>query len=103
MKTISTHQNTVESVYGIYFGKEVNGYYAPVGDRQAGCVIAENQSHEEIIKHLVASDFLCQWNKYVVIDNISSIHIHHNLNGEIGGLALVLMYEEDLISVLKGR
>lgn len=86
----------VEMIYGIYFGKEEDGYYVPEEPREAGCVIGENHSDEDIIKGLIASDFLSQWNDYIVIDNICSIHIHHKVNGIQGGIALVLSYEEDL-------
>ncbi len=85
-----------EMVYGIYYGDKIDNYYGPKERREAGCVISENQSDEDLIKHLIASDFLCQWTKYIVIDNGPSIHIFHNINGKQGGIALVLMYEEDL-------
>jgi len=86
----------VEMVYGIYYGNTKDGYNGPDSERQAGCVIGENQPDLDIIANLVASDFLSQWNEYVVVDNGPSIHIHHKVNGKIGGIALVLMYEEDI-------
>jgi hypothetical protein len=59
-------------------------------------VIGENQSDKDIIANLVASDFLCQRDEYVIINNGLSIHIHHKTKGRISGIALVLMYEEDI-------
>jgi hypothetical protein len=96
-------ENNVQMIYGIYFGKIEQGYVGPDGERQAGCVITENQSDEEIIANLVASDFLSQWNQYTVIHNGPSIHIYYKLEGRVGGIALILMYEEDMeqISVKK--
>ena len=83
----------VESIYGIYFGHSASGYVGPIGERQASCIIYENQSHQEIIDHLVASDFLDQFSTYQVIDWGPSIHIHY----KEGGIALVLAYEGDYL------
>ncbi len=86
----------VEQVYGIYFGKTDSNFTGPDGERQAGRIIGENESDKEIIANLVAADFLSQWNEYVVIKYGPSIHIHHKLNDKLGGIVLVLVYEEDL-------
>ena len=92
---MNTCVKDIQMVYGIYYGQEIDGYNGPCENREAGCVISENQSDKEIIKQLIASDFLSQWGEYIVIDNGCSIHIHHKINGRQGAIALVLIYEED--------
>lgn len=87
----------IEMVYEIYHGERMGEYYGPSGEKQAEMIITENASDDEIIKNLIASDFLSQWADYMVIDNGPSIHIHYNVEGMKGKIVLVLMYLEDVI------
>jgi len=86
----------IEMVYGIHFGEKVDEYFGPCEREEAECIISENQSDESLIAQMVNADFLSQWAEYMVIDNGCSIHIHHKIKGKQGGIALVLMYKEDL-------
>ncbi len=84
-------------VYGIYKGVKEYGHIGPIGSRLAGLLTYENAPYEDIIKDLIAADFLRNGGEYEVIDNACSIHIHHKCSviRKIGGIALVLMYEND--------
>lgn len=86
----------IEMVYGIHFGERVDGYYGPCEKEEAECIIGENESDEFLIAQMINAEFLNQWAEYMVIDNGPSIHIHHKINGKQGGIALVLMYKQDL-------
>lgn len=86
----------IEMVYGIHFGEKMDEYYGPCEREEAECIISENQSDESLIAQMINADFLNQWTEYMVIDNGPSIHIHHKIKGKQGGIALVLMYKEDL-------
>lgn len=86
----------MEMIYRIYHGKSYGEYEGVDGERQAGCVIRENQSDKDIIADLVSSDFLSQWNEYEIEDNICTLFIYHTINKKRGAIALVLTYEEDI-------
>jgi len=92
MKTIQE----VEMVFGIYWAKEFGDYRGRDGERQASCVIKENDSDQEIIAKLVNADFLNQCGEYEVQDNICNLFVYHKINGKRGGIALALVYEEDI-------
>lgn len=82
-------QTKQEYLYGIYH-VATDGLYDGAGlGRQAGIVIDDLYSAESIIAHLIASDFLSQYQSYAVTVNTNSIWIHY----EEGGNALILRYE----------
>jgi hypothetical protein len=93
---MNTKVKEVEMVYGIYYGKVEGCYVGPHSVREAGCVVGEYQTDESLIKHLIASDFLSQWGEYIVVNYGPSMHVYNKIKGQQGGIALVLMYEEDL-------
>ena len=88
-----THVKEKEMLYGIYFADTHDGFNGPKGERQAGCVISENQSDEDIIKHLINADFCNPNMQYEVLDYNISIHVNYSS----GKPHIVLLYEEDFI------
>ncbi len=93
---MNTCQKDIEMVYNIHFAHSEDGYNFPDLEKMADCIIGDNQTDQEIIDHLIAADFLRQYNEYIVIDFGPSIHIHNAVNGKVGSVALILIYEGDL-------